>query len=231
MKTKLAIAGGFALAILAAGIWWFLHRDLSQKEAVRGLSVVRELVTKENLGRYGFKSLDELSRLQLGRGVDVFFVFKGDLRGFGRENGTPLTKVVKVSESRIYPIEVDGEGRLLMTLRKRGGVWKLASFGDLDVARNLAALERNHKVLIAIQIPGRHLSFGSFGTPSEKDDLILTPLNGSDAMVQGFGPLGPKHIDFFHKNSKFTAEEHGTISAREVFSVLAESSSPDDDAP
>jgi TonB family protein len=229
------LVGPVALLVVAAGVLWFIRRDPAQREALRGLAVLRELVTKNNYRNYGLRSFDEVPKLQLGPGVDVFFVFKGDLITFGNEG--ELTKVVKPSQSRLYPVEVDGEGRLLMTLRRQQGTWKVASYGEGDVARNLMSLEKNRawlnlpkEDLIAIQIPGRHLSFASFGKPSEQNDLILTPLNGAEVMVQGFGPLGPRHNDFFNKNSNFTAAYHGTLSAKEVLSTLAETATTDDDA-
>jgi hypothetical protein len=235
MKKMFAISLGVAVLIAAVGgILWLRHKRNNQEEheAARSLEVLKQLITKENYQNFGLRSLDEVSNLQLGQGADVFFVFNNDLKEFGRDS--KLASVVKRSQSRIYPVLVNGEGRLLITLRKHEGTWRVASFGESDVAYNLAKLEEGRNWLnlpktglIAVQIPARHLSFASFGQPSGNDDLLLTPLNPTEVMVQGFGP---QHTEFFQKHSKFTAEEHGIVSAKEVLAALADTASTGDDS-
>lgn len=210
---------------------WHKHSD-ERAEALSGLEVLRQLITKDNYQNYGLKSFDEVAKLQLGEGTDVFFVLNNDLKEFGPQS--KITSVVKPSQSRIYPVLVDGEGRLLITLRKRHGSWHVASFGESDVAYNLAKLQNGRAWLnlpkdgvIAIQIPATHLSFASFGHPSQNEDLLLTPLNATDVVIQGFGR---GHTDFFRKNSQFTAEVHGTVGAKEVFQALADTARVNDDS-
>jgi hypothetical protein len=234
-KISAAVLGILALLAVIGGVLWFRHRPAQeQREAMRALEVLKQLITAENYRDYGLKSFDEVSKLQLGDGADVFFVFDRDLKEFGQQ--TKLTSVVKASQSRIYPVLVNGEGRLLITLRKRDGLWRVASFGESDVAYNLAKIEEGRNWLslpksglIAVQVPARHLSFASFGQPSGNEDLLLTPLNPTEVLVRGFGP---KHTDFFNKYREFTVDQHGTVSAKEVLAALsAAASSTDDDAP
>lgn len=186
-------------------------------EAARGLSILRQLITPENYKSYGLNSMSEITQLELGSGVDVFYVFNNDLKEFRAT--TDLSKVIKPSQTRIYPVTVNGEGRLLITVRQREGKWRTAKFGRPDVAANLAkraAIERFMKLDLSsdyeLEIPAMHLNFVATGKPGVTNSILLLPLDHFTMMAVN---PGLKNVPPFAKVT-------GIKSAQEVFGILTE---------
>jgi hypothetical protein len=186
-------------------------------EALRGLSILKQLITAENCKQYGFNSMNEVSLVQLGTGIDVFYVFNDDLKEF--QTTTNLGKVIKPSETRIYPVTVNGEGRILITVSLRNGKWRTAKFGRPDLALNLAKREADQKAFklvgsneYELEIPAMHLSFVAVGRPDVATSILLSPLNHFTMMAVN---PGLKNVPPF-------AAVSGIKSAREVFGALAE---------
>jgi hypothetical protein len=186
-------------------------------EASRGLLVLKQLITAENYKDYGFNSMEEVSQLELGTGIDVFYVFNDDLKGF--QATTDPGKVIKPSETRIYPVTVKGEGRLLITVRLRDGKWRTAKFGRPDLALNLAKRQANQKAFklggsneYELEIPAMHLNFVAVGRPDVTKSIMLLPLDHFTMVA-----VSPEL-----KNVPPTAAVSGIKTAQEVFGTLSE---------
>jgi hypothetical protein len=80
--------------------------------AVRGLATLKQLITPQDYMYHNLKSFEEVSQLTLGEGAPVFYVYDDDLVNFSRT--TNLADLLKNVNTRIYPILINGEGRILM---------------------------------------------------------------------------------------------------------------------
>ena len=196
----------------------------AKAEATQSLALLAQSITSKNFHRYGLDSVEEASRLKLGQPAELLYVSNNKLSDFN--SSTRLRNLFKESQTKVYPVLVDGDGRLLMKMSKYNGEWRVDSFGQRDIARNLARLEteRNREgssgssVSTAVELPAMHLCFAVIGNPNSDESFDLTPLNDSRAIQtsQAF-----QKTDFLLQHPNFDAKTHGQVDAREVFKALA----------
>jgi hypothetical protein len=214
------------LVILAFAIWWWSTRDNRRAlaEAKLGLAVLAGGITPENYESYGLKSYGEVRRLTLGRPVELSYVSDDELTEFGSE--MTLQKLIKQSQTRMYPVLTDGEGRVLIRVSKYDKGWRFDSFGENDVARNLVRLEQRTSEKndlggvpqMAVDVLSMNLCFAAIGKSSSDESLRLVPLNDRKLLEYSGGF---DTSDFLHKHPSFNAEPYGEANAREVFDALS----------
>jgi len=186
-------------------------------EAAHALEVVKKLITPENFKSYGLSSYEQVSALKLGRGIDAFYVFNDDLKSFN--SAKPSGAFVTASQTKLYPVIVEGEGKLLITIRFREGRWRIASFGQSSEAYNLAhmmenlhQLDNQEKGPYVIEIPSFNLAYASLSVPNKDSDLTLLPLSPESLKVAKPG--------LWNQNLS-TAAVSGIVNGNELFTILA----------
>lgn len=162
-----------------------------------------QLVDKQNYQDLGFKSLDELNRMELGIPIPVYFINLEDLRQFVADSDP--NDLIKQPKEILYPIEIEGEIRCSLALSQRDGEWQTESFGRPKLSRAVIRMREQHASnsayeipdYFALEIPAMYLIFVGH---HEGDEVMLTHVHE-------------------HKDLNFTAGE--TEPARDVFAKLA----------
>jgi hypothetical protein len=186
-------------------------------EAKRGLTILKQYVTSANFKEFGLESADEIPQLQVGTGVDVFYVLNDDLKKF--RPGSDLAELVRPSQTRFYPVTLNDQGKFLITLRFREGKWRFASFEETDSAGSLVRfmdaskfLGDKNSTLYAVEIPALHLSYATLSKPAPGKSMSFFALNRTSMQAIRPGP-GP---------TTYTASVSGVLDGEEVFGALAE---------
>jgi hypothetical protein len=198
----------------------------ADKNADHSLTILKQLITSEDYFSYGLKSADELREMKLGEGVPVFYVYDNDLKEFS-PSADP-SKLIRNIDTRVYPVTVRGEGRILITMRKQKGEWQKPSFGQQDIAANLTKITNAERELvktnvkpIAIQIPTMHLTFATFDNPTlpgRDSSFRLIPLNSREEMAETSAFKG---TDFLLRHPQFNPSAKGSEDSKQVFAALA----------
>src|SRR5208282_5753573 len=123
----LCVSAGILLAV-----WWWITRDERRAHAAAevGLTVLVERVTPENYRAYGLNSYNEASRLTLGKPIAVSYVSDDELTDFSSE--MKLQKLIRLSQTRMYPVVADGQGRVVIRVSKYDTGWEFDSVGEKD---------------------------------------------------------------------------------------------------
>lgn len=164
--------------------------------------------------------------MSLGKGVSVYSVSADDLFAFN--SSTKVPNIVKPEEVRIYPVTVDGIGRTFVEVRKFDGKWKFASFGEEDVARNLARFEQAEdngfdftllglspdKRTKCVAVPAMNLYFVESSKASDR----LRPLNGESTIKSS--PAFQEGA-FSQKYPNFAAQNGEDAGSRDVLLALS----------
>jgi hypothetical protein len=189
----------------------------ADSEAAHGLDVLKQLITRENFKDYGLTSIEEVSLLKLIGGVDVFYVFNDDLKAAAeRPEKVPITP----SQTRVYPVTVNGRGCLLITIRYREGQWRTAAFGGLGEASSLARMISTQQTLKSssarvyeVEIPSLDLAYGAVEAPNTDSNPTLFPLSSKALRAANPGLAPGADLRFAHVS--------GFVSARQLFTILA----------
>jgi hypothetical protein len=203
--------------------------------AQKGLANLRSLVTRENFRQFGLESFDEASKLQLGNPVPLYYVRADQLKEY--QPGTDAGKLMINANRRLYPVVVDGIGRLLITIEKAGDAWRMVSFGQQDIAPTLTKIKHDKlrrtasgpgasdTNYFAVQIPSMHLNFlayaaapGPGGSEDSKRQVTLIPLVSGTQLSAN---IGFQNSQFLIVHPSFNAEKQGSRAANEVFKTLA----------
>lgn len=208
--------------------------DPAAAAADEGLRMMRAAITTDNFKQFGFESLEEVKRAQIGIGVPLFYVRADDLKSYAP--GTDAGRLMKPTARRLYPITVDGQGKLIMTIEYDGSQWKLVDFGQQDIAAQLGKVKQDtlrHSRgpgaaagnYFAVQVPSVHLSFLAFAPPpgpggnaDTKTQVTVMPLNSLDDMQHS---VAFTKSPFLSLNPTFNPTDEGAKSANEVFAAIA----------
>jgi hypothetical protein len=202
--------------------------------AKEGLRILQRSITVENYKQFGFTSLQEAARATVGDGVPLYYVRADQLKAYtpGVDAGTLMIPTYR----RLFPIIVDGIGKLVMTLEFKAGHWQLVDFGEQEIASSLSRLKEHstrqksgpgsaQQNYFAVQIPAMHLSFLAFSPPQgpgggleDKRQVTLTPLSSTENMKHS---IGFTNSEFLVSNPHFTDLLGGTKSANDVFAAIA----------
>jgi hypothetical protein len=189
----------------------------ADSEAKRGLTILQQYLTSANFKEFGLESANEIPQLQVGAGVDVYYVLNDDLKKF--HPGGDLAELVRPSQTRFYPVTLNGQGKFLITVRFREGKWRFASFEETDNANNLVRLMDASKflgdknsTLYAVEIPALHLSYATLSKPAPGKSMSFLALNRTSMQAVRPGP-GP---------TTYAAAVSGVLDGKEVFRALAE---------
>jgi hypothetical protein len=223
-RRQIAIVCAVVVILSVAARWWSTRDDRrARAQAKFGLTVLAKSVTPENYQEYGLKSYDEMTRVTLGAPVDVSYVSDDELTEFGSH--MKLHNLITETQSRMYPVMVDGEGRVLIRVSKYPTGWNFDSLGEEDIARNLARLQHRRRggdpaevPQLAVDVPSMHLCFAAIGKSTSDESLRLTPLNDS-YLVSASG--GFDRSKFLTKHPGFASESRNEVDAREVFDALS----------
>src|ERR1700733_8299053 len=114
--------------------------DVQADETARkGLAGIRSLINERNFKEFGLQSFEEVSDLRLGDPVPIYYVRADQLKEY--QPGTDAGKLMISANRRLYPVLVNGEGKLLITIEKADTGWRMVSFGQADVAPALTKIK------------------------------------------------------------------------------------------
>ena len=211
-------------------------QDTRADETARnGLASLRSLINQTNFKQFGLDSFAQVSKMDLGEPVPVYYVRADQLKDY--KPGTDAGRLMISANRRLYPVVIDGVGKLLITIEKTENGWRMVGFGQEDIAPALTKIKR-HKVertavgpgaseadYFAVQIPSMHLNFlayspapGPGGSEETKRQVMLTPLASTSQLAKS---LGFKNSQYLTLNPSFNADKEGTRKANEVFKTLA----------
>jgi hypothetical protein len=195
---------------------------------------LKSLINEGNYKQYGLESFDDVQKLQLGDPLPLFYVRADQLKDY--KPGSDAGKLMISTNREIYPVVLNGTGKLLMTVAKTGDSWRAVSFGEQDVAPSFTKIkadkpkkvatgpgtaERNYFV---VQVPAMHLMFLAFspppgpgGGPDDKRQVTLTPLTSKQGLQKS---VGFSDSNFLAKNPNFNPQNEGSKSANDVFKTL-----------
>jgi hypothetical protein len=105
----------------------------SRAPAEQALKQLRELATKENFKSLGFDSLEELPSAELGSPMPVLMVRLDELRDY-KPKGDPY-KLLHPIPKVVYGVNVKGEPRCGLEVRKQDGKWEASALGIAGPAR------------------------------------------------------------------------------------------------
>src|ERR1700733_276460 len=198
------------------------------------LGMLRRSITSTNYAQFGFANVEEVQHMTLGSGVPLFYVRADQLSKY--TPGSDPGSLMIPTQRRLYPVLVNGSGRLIITLENQNGQWKLVSFGQQAIADQLSKIKHDKAShsrgpggsednYFALQIPSMHLNFlayspapGLGGATETKQHVNLLALDSPASMQHS---IGFQNTDFLAKNPAFTPEKEGTKSATDVFTALA----------
>ncbi len=140
---SLLLAGAVQAQVDKARQSTFLAVDpAAQKVAENSLSVFKKMVDDATHQEMGFRSLAEVSQISLGVPIPVHFIWVKNLKPHD-PTLDPHVLLHNVDEL-IYPIEVMGETRSSITIRKEGGTWQLISLGSATHIQEIENLRQQH---------------------------------------------------------------------------------------
>lgn len=105
----------------------------SRAPAENALKQLRELATKDNYKSLGFDSLDERPSAELGVAMPVLIVRLDELREF--KPGGDAYKLLHPIPKVVYGVNVKGDPRCGLEVRKRDGKWEASALGIAGPAR------------------------------------------------------------------------------------------------
>ncbi len=151
-----------------------------QNKALESLATFNKLVTKQkNYREMGFKSLNELKRMNLGEPLQVFIVRLDHLKKY-KKGGDP-NKMLSGGNHVIYPVLVNKQVRSSVTLAEVEKNWRAVSFGNPTLVKLLTKIRLDSaetsrlplSSYFVVQVPA--LNFYFLGHRIDKK-LLLTPL-------------------------------------------------------
>jgi hypothetical protein len=196
--------------------------------AKEALSNLPQLIDEKAYKQLGIESADSLSTAVLGEPVPVYYVRLDQLSQY--ESGDPGT-LLNDAHRIIYPIIVQGQGRLLIVLEEKEGIWRFVKYDNPKVAKNLVKVKQHKSArsgspssFMAIQIPGLQMLTLLGERPKDQatgldKDLLLTPLNDTADLRQNPGFRNTTNMIML--NSDFNVESEGSRKAKDFFKMLA----------
>jgi len=199
--------------------------------AKEALSLLPQLLDEKAYRQLGIETADSLSTALLGEPVRLYYVRLDQLSQF--RSGDPGA-LLNDARRLIYPIIVQGQGRLLIVLEEKDGNWRYVKYDNPAVAKNLVRIRQNKSAqsgsppssFMAIQIPGLQMLTLLGERPKEQvpgsvDELLLTPLNDTADLRENPAFLDRQNVILL--NSDFNVEREGSRKAKDIFNRLAPS--------
>jgi hypothetical protein len=170
-----------------------------QDAATRGRTLFVSLINEQTYKGFGFRSLEEVGRAELGRPMTVFDILPERLRNFyaGNDTGELLIR----SPEAIYPLSVDGQVRSSITvLQTDKEAYRAAGFGDAALIKRLSSYGSTdaadefvvHVLGLHIYLLGRRAGEEFTLTPIEDDrrlELRAGERYKADAVLQLLGQI------------------------------------------
>ena len=110
--------------------------------AKEGIKDFAELATESNFGNFGFESLEEIKKIELGHPLPVVMVRLDDLKKF--EAGDDPYKLLYALNKVVYPVLVDGKVRSGIVLQQQKGAWAAATYGISSSIRLYSQARERH---------------------------------------------------------------------------------------
>lgn len=108
----------------------------AQTAASQSLATLRALVNASNYKDLGFESPDEAANSTLGKPIPIMTVGLQQLRGYQR--GSDPAALLKDFNEIHYPVAFKEQVRSAIVVRQVDGKWRAASFGDANLAKQIA---------------------------------------------------------------------------------------------
>jgi len=106
--------------------------------AEKGLPDLLSIMPREEVGHYGFKSVDELEIATLGEPYRVHTITPQSLKSY--EEGARLSSLIAETNLWFFPIVVNGEARTILTVDFFEGRWQAVGIGSTPLAGRLQSL-------------------------------------------------------------------------------------------
>lgn len=105
--------------------------------ATTGRDVFQSLIDEQTYKGYGFDSLDQARRLEIGDSMEVFDILPERL--YGLKPGSDLNAVLVRSPETIYQVTVDGDVKSSVTVMQLSqDAYRAAGFGNAELVKRLS---------------------------------------------------------------------------------------------
>lgn len=210
------------------------HNVDADQAAKSSLDALKRLINAENAKNFGLETAEQVGALRLGEPVTLFYVRADQLQDY--KGDTDAGRLLLATNRKLYPVELNGTGKLIITVEKQSSGWRAVSIGDQDIAPSLTRIKRDKLTKIesgpgavaddyfAVQVPAMHLTFLGYAPPpapggseEQKTKVMLTPLDSK----QRIESTSAFTTHFLLLNPSFSAEGKASKSANTVFKALA----------
>jgi len=164
----------------------------TQEIASSSLDTLQKL-TKANFKAMGFESADEAAKSKLGDGLAVFVIGLDDLRKY--TPGTDPNRLLVAADQVIYPVMVNDQPRLSVTVEKTREKWEATSFGGSNLIRAIigaraavVAAGAPADNLFVARVPALNTYLIGFRTG---DKLMLAPIMDDASLKFSAGKAQP----------------------------------------
>jgi hypothetical protein len=110
--------------------------------AKEGVKQFEELMTDSNFSNYGFESLEEVKKIELGHPLPVLMVRLDELRKY--KAGDDPCKLLYPLGKVVYPVLVDDKVRSGLALEEENGIWTPSTFGISNSIRRYSQAREKH---------------------------------------------------------------------------------------
>jgi hypothetical protein len=193
MKHKHLIIFVLSLVLfLGLGLSMPAQDDAAQdKQAGKSHQTLKKLPAK--LLKMFNLSKEQAANTTRGKKIKVFMIGLDTLKAFKRGDSTK--KVLLDTKKMIYPIYVGGVLKTSLSIRKREGGWKNASFGGAVVhyfeplrKKHAKANNINEGAYFVVRVPGLYLVFLGY---YQKGELYLIPTHEHSSLKLNVGKASP----------------------------------------
>ena len=130
------------VVLLAFGVVTTAYADTPPGEvkqaAEEGLPQFLSIMPREEVEHYGLKSVDELEIAALGEPYQVHTIMPQSLKSY--EKGTRLSSLITETNLWYFPIVVNSEARVILTVDFFEGRWQAVDLGGAPLAERLQSL-------------------------------------------------------------------------------------------
>lgn len=171
------------------------NRGSSDQSPTQVAQAELQSIQKEsNWTLLGLGSVENAHNATLGKPLRVYFAKANEL---GNYSGGDLSSILHETDSLVFPVLVDGKGRLLIEIRKQGNTWRAIRDGYQDsatslvTAENVSTVETGPTASIFIRLPSMNesnlLLTGRVPSPAPggpSDSVPMPDLNNVIQVVQ-----------------------------------------------
>jgi hypothetical protein len=174
-----------------------------ERAAAAGAAALLQAIPREDLRHYGFASPEELDRAQPEPPLRVYQIRPDKLLAFG--TNAPLATLADATQTWYFPLEVDGEVRVLLTVDAGRRPAQAVAVGSAGLAAAIGAIRKawparagySHQVVVCNQVQADFVAVSKNGRawlaplPAGAATLGLEPLDENTPVFHEFAEIAP----------------------------------------